>query len=57
MIGRLRTTVTPGVAIGTSTMLWRSCGGPSGLVTPIRMQILQRGSAAPVMNHLRPLMT
>ena len=57
MTGRLRTTVTPGVSIGTSTMEWRRCASAAGSVTPMTMQILQRGSAALVMNHLRPLIT
>ena len=57
MIGRLRTTLTPAVSIGTSTMEWRRCGSAAGSVTPMTMQILQRGSAASVMNHLRPLIT
>ena len=53
----LRTTSMPGVSIGIRTMLWRLCGSASGLVMPITMAILQRECSAPVMNHLRPLMT
>ena len=33
------------------------CGGARGSVLPITITILQRGSPAPVIHHLRPLMT
>jgi hypothetical protein len=45
------------VSIGTSTIdcwLWRL--GLSGSVLPMKMRILQRGSGAPEVHHLRPLM-
>ena len=43
--------------IGTMIMLCWRCGSPSGLVTPITIAKRHNGCAAPVMNHLRPLMT
>ena len=53
----LRTTLTPGVSIGTSTIdccLW---GAADGSVLPITIRIRQWGCIAPEMNHLRPLIT
>src|SRR5713101_4006985 len=53
----MRRMVTPGVSNGTRIMdccLWR---GATGLVLPMKMEILQRGSPAPDDHHLRPLMT
>ncbi len=48
---------TPGVSIGTSTIdCWR-WAGPSGSVLPMTMRIRQRGSMAPDVHHLVPLMT
>ena len=57
--GRLRCTVTPGVAMGTSTMEWRWWGSPAQVESsmPISSISLQFGCAAPVMNHLRPCTT
>ena len=49
--------VTPGVSIGIRIMLWRRYGSASGLDTPMKIWILQRGLAAPDVNHLRPLIT
>mmetsp|Transcript_75997 Transcript_75997/g.203911 ORF Transcript_75997/g.203911 Transcript_75997/m.203911 type:complete len:201 (-) Transcript_75997:162-764(-) len=51
--------LTPGCGMGTKIMDWRRCTGVSGesLVLPMKMQILQRGSMAPLVNHLRPLST
>src|SRR3954466_14167185 len=54
MIGTLRTTFTPGVFIGTRIMLIRSCDAAAASLTPSTIEILQRGSAAPEMNHFRP---
>ena len=59
MIGMLRTMRSPGVSIGTMTIEWRRCFGvenPSSEI-PITISILQFGCAAPVVNHLRPLIT
>jgi hypothetical protein len=53
-----RNTSTPGVSIGTRTIdccRWRSA--LSGSVLPMNIQILQRGSVALVVYHLRPLIT
>ena len=55
--GRSRTTVTPGVSIGTSTIDCCRYGGASGSVLPIVISSLQRGSSAPLVHHLRPVMT
>ena len=55
---RAAATFTPGVSIGTRIIdccWWRS--GLSGSVLPMKMRILQRGSPAPEVHHLRPLMT
>src|SRR5947199_8939839 len=48
---------TPLASSGTSTWLCWLCLGLSGLVLPIKMAILQRGSPAPDDHHLRPLIT
>ena len=53
-----RTMVTPGVFFGTRIIdccLWRSA--LSGSVLPMSTKISQRSCMAPVMYHLRPLMT
>ena len=55
---QMRTIFTPGASIGTRIMLccsWRFA--LSGSVLPMKMAILQRGSGAPVVHHLRPLIT
>ena len=53
-----RTTVMPGVSAGTMIIdCWRCRSALSGSVFPIRMKTLQRSFIAPVMYHLRPLMT
>ena len=43
---------TPGVSIGTRIMLCCRYGSASGSVTPIRIAILQRSLAAPLVHHL-----
>ena len=48
---------TPGVSSGTRIIDCRWCGGASGSVWPMTIAILQRGSIAPEVHHLRPLMT
>ena len=53
----LRSTVTPGVSRGTSTIECRWCRSASGSVSPMKTKILQSGLPAPVDHHLRPLMT
>ena len=55
--GQHRLTVTPGASIGTRIIDCCWCGGASGSVLPMKMAILQRGSPAPEVHHLRPLMT
>ena len=55
--GRPRTTSTPGVSSGTSTMLCWRCVSASGSVLPMTMATLQRSRPAPVLHHLRPSMT
>mmetsp|Transcript_38917 Transcript_38917/g.121574 ORF Transcript_38917/g.121574 Transcript_38917/m.121574 type:complete len:307 (+) Transcript_38917:196-1116(+) len=55
-----RTRVMPGVSIGTRTMEavpWRPASAPAAAVLPMKMQILQCRLPAPVIHHLRPLMT
>mmetsp|Transcript_61699 Transcript_61699/g.198800 ORF Transcript_61699/g.198800 Transcript_61699/m.198800 type:complete len:300 (+) Transcript_61699:258-1157(+) len=55
-----RTSVMPGVSMGTSTteaVLWRPASDPAAAVRPMKMQILQWRLPAPVIHHLRPLMT
>ena len=52
-----RTTVTPGASIGTRIIDCRWYGSASGSVTPMNTATLQRGSSAPLVNHLWPLMT
>ena len=48
---------TPGVSSGTSTIdCWR-CVAAVGSVLPMTTSSRQRGSAAPEVHHLRPLMT
>ena len=53
----MRSTCTPGVSIGTRTIDCWWCTSASGSVLPMTMRTLQRGSLAPVVHHLRPLMT
>ena len=48
-----RTRRTPGASIGTITQEWRRVRSASASVTPSTIRKLQRGCAAPVMNHLR----
>src|SRR5579863_1343623 len=53
----MRTTLTPGDSMGTRIIdccLW---AGTEGLLLPMKMAILQRGSPAPEDHHLCPLMT
>jgi hypothetical protein len=50
-----RTRRTPGASIGTMTQEWRRVRSASKSVTPSTIRKLQRGCAAPVINHLRPL--
>ena len=50
-------TVTPGVSIGTRTIDCCWCFAAAGSVLPMKIAILQRGSMAPEVHHLRPLMT
>mmetsp|Transcript_33854 Transcript_33854/g.91632 ORF Transcript_33854/g.91632 Transcript_33854/m.91632 type:complete len:307 (-) Transcript_33854:228-1148(-) len=55
-----RKSVMPGVSIGTRTMEAVPClpvSAPVGAVLPMKMQILQCKLPAPVIHHLRPLMT
>ena len=55
--GNERTISMPGVSAGTITIdCWR-CVSASGSVLPMTTKTLQRGSAAPEIHHLRPLMT
>ncbi len=54
----LRTTVTPGVSMGTRHHRLLAVGrGVHGSVLPITMEIAQWGCMAPEMNHLWPLRT
>ena len=53
----MRSIVTPGASIGTSTMLWRACFGASGRLRPMNTSTLQSGWPMPVLHHLRPLST
>jgi hypothetical protein len=46
-------TVTPGASMGTSTMLCCWCAGAPGSLLPMKMQMRQRGSHAPLV-HLQP---
>ena len=56
--GCMRFTVTPGHGSGTRICdCWRWRLGLSGSVLPIRIMIRQRGSSAPDVYHLRPLIT
>ncbi len=55
--GSMRLMVTPGVSIGTRIIdccWWRAAAGS---VLPMKIAILQRGSPAPEMYHLRPFST
>ena len=53
----IRSTLTPGVSRGTSTIVCRACRSASGSVSPMKTKILQSGWPTPVDHHLRPLMT
>src|SRR5262245_35727302 len=53
----MRLMVTPGVSIGTRIMDCCRCFGADGSVLPMKMAILHRGSPAPDVHHLWPLMT
>ena len=53
----MRLMVTPLVSIGTRIIDWRWCVGASGLLWPMKIEILQRGSPAPEIHHLWPLIT
>src|SRR5271170_250296 len=48
---------TPGASIGTRIMDCCLCCSALGSVLPMKMAILQRGSPAPELHHLRPLIT
>ena len=50
-------TRTPGASIGTRIIDCCLCLGASGSVLPMKMATLHRGSPAPEVHHLRPLMT
>jgi hypothetical protein len=52
-----RTMRTPLVSAGTITMLCCEWRGASGSVLPMVMKTAQRGSAAPEVHHLWPLIT
>ena len=52
-----RSTFTPGVSRGTSTIVCRWCRSASGSESPMNTRILQSGCPTPVDHHLRPLMT
>src|SRR5665647_3187090 len=47
----------PGVSSGTRTMLCCACERASRSVLPITIETLQRSRPAPVLHHLRPLIT
>mmetsp|Transcript_61769 Transcript_61769/g.147051 ORF Transcript_61769/g.147051 Transcript_61769/m.147051 type:complete len:296 (-) Transcript_61769:138-1025(-) len=49
-----RTTFTPGASKGTSTIDCCRCLGALRSVFPMKMHVLQRGSMAPDVHHLRP---
>src|SRR5580658_6989247 len=53
----MRSMVTPVVSIGTRIMDCCLCFGPAGSVLPMKIEILQRGSPAPLDHHLCPLIT
>src|SRR5579883_97216 len=53
----MRRMVTPGASMGTRIMDCCLCRGAAGSVLPIKMAILQRGSPAPEVHHLRPFST
>mmetsp|Transcript_2416 Transcript_2416/g.9800 ORF Transcript_2416/g.9800 Transcript_2416/m.9800 type:complete len:329 (+) Transcript_2416:2466-3452(+) len=59
--GNGRTTLTPFVRVGTSTIVcWRCLGTPgvpSGVVFPMKIASSHRGSHAPLVHHFRPLST
>ena len=48
---------TPGVSTGTRIIDCCWWEAASGLVRPMTIRIRQRGSLAPDVHHLRPLMT
>ncbi len=47
----------PRVSAGTTIIDCCEWRGASGSVLPMKMKTLQRGSPAPLVHHLRPLMT
>ena len=50
--GSGRTTSTPGLSIGTSTMdCWRCGAAAPGLLLPMKIATAQRGSQAPEIHH------
>src|SRR5579871_6238667 len=53
----MRSTFTPGVSSGTKIIDCCLCFGAVGSVLPMKIEILQRGSPAPLDHHLCPLMT
>mmetsp|Transcript_55179 Transcript_55179/g.175543 ORF Transcript_55179/g.175543 Transcript_55179/m.175543 type:complete len:237 (-) Transcript_55179:408-1118(-) len=53
--GSARTTCTPGASMGTRTIDCCMCAGAEGAVFPMKMATLQRGSIAPLVHHLRPV--
>src|SRR6266478_952647 len=53
----MRSILTPGESMGTSTMDCCWCFLALGSVLPMKIAILQRGSPAPEDHHLRPLIT
>ena len=55
--GSIRSTLTPGVSRGTSTIVCRECRSASGSESPMNTRILQSGLPTPVDHHLRPLTT
>src|SRR5882724_9502978 len=53
----MRTILTPGVSSGTRIIDCCLCDGAEGLVLPIKIAILHRGSPAPEDHHFRPWIT
>src|SRR5215212_1831835 len=51
----MRRIVTPGVSIGTRIIDCCLCFSAFGSDLPMKIAILQRGSPAPEVHHLRPL--
>ena len=57
MVLSSRSTFTPGVSLGTSTIVCRWWRSASGSVSPMNTKTRQSGWPTPVDHHLRPLMT